>query len=245
MAIYQPPERVILSIGGSFRVASLVSCAKRLVPLARRDEAELLALGFSDDPVPAEALRIETKDVEGFFGDKTLRKHDTPLPMNQVSDLMAKARRWLVELREIASLNLAHDLPSLVRVWSPMPEIRDGYARDLLEDLELRLSAASDLKPRLDDCGLKEKFVADGHKIAIQLRTALGEKDFTLDDLQFKKRKFYLKKGGLFILTKRVARAGAHIWRTEPRRAAEYHTNELDEPQAAPSQAVALPPRRF
>ncbi|MBI4815723.1 MAG: hypothetical protein HY791_05685 [Deltaproteobacteria bacterium] len=245
MAIYQPPERVILSIGAAFRVASLTACARRLTPLARRDEAELLALGFSDDPVPAEALRIEVKDVEGLFGDKTLKKHDTPLPMSQVSDLMSKARKWLVELREIASLNLAHDQPSLVRVWSPMPEIRDGYPRDLLEDLELRLTAASDLKPRLDDGGLKEKFLSEGHKLAIQLRTAIGEKDFTLDDLQFKKRKFYLKKGGLFILCKRIARGGRIIWRADTRRADEYHTREIDEPQPAKDIGMALPPRRF
>ena len=237
MVAYQPPDRVLLMIGATFRAVPLRQAGLRLLPLLARDLAGLARHDISET-CEAE-IRQLLSDVEQLIKDPTLKKHDTPLPMAEVQETMSRARVWLVELRQLGALNLALDAPSLARVSSSAPEIADGYARDLLTELDLRLSAARDLRPRLEDVGVSERFLGEGTKLSQQLRTAIGKIDLDGGNLGFKTRRLYMKKAALFMLIKRVARAGRYVYRGQPERLAEYHLDELEAPPAPPKRTPA------
>lgn len=213
MVAYQPPDQVILTIGASFRAQSLIDAASRL---AKRVRADLGALGrYGVTEAHAEELVADANDLLRQLQDAQVKKHDTPLQMAGLQELMAKIRAWLVELRERASLNLLLDRPSLARVWSPMPELADGYPRDVLRELEERVAAAKDLRPRLEDVGVDEKFVGSGRKLVAQLQTAIGKVDIDPANLQFKQRRLYMKKGALYVRLKRVSAAGQATFRSD------------------------------
>lgn len=233
MVEYQPPDRVIVMVGASFRAEPLLAAAARIAALAAKDQGELERVGLPRD-LADKLLRLK-KEVESALGDKALAKNDTPLQMGELAETMARARAWLVELRELAVLNLSLDTPALEAVVSSAPEIADGYARDLLTELKRRVRASTELKPRLDDVGLDDAFVRRGQKLVKQLETALGAEDIKPENLPFKVRRLYTRKGQLFLLLKRTARAGRHLFRTEPRRFAAYHLDELEALGTAPS----------
>lgn len=213
-------------IGASFRGEGLRAAALRLAPLVKRDLAALQRFGVAESA--ADELLSEAEQVRQMMMDAVVKKHDTPLQMAELQELMARIRGWLVELRELASINLSHDQPAIDRIFSSAPEIADGYPRDLLRELELRLSGLRDLKPRLEDSGLDDKFVARGNKLAQQLRTAIGKEDVGAANLQFKVRRLYQKKGALFLLLKRVTRAGRHAFRLDAAKRNAYHLLEIE-----------------
>jgi hypothetical protein len=223
---YKPPDGVVLMIGATFRGASLEACARRLAFPASRDIATLQKYGLEGES--PKQLADGAHEIRSLAQDALVKKHDTPLQMADLQDVMARVRGWLVELREVALINLSHDEPSLDRVVSSAPEIADGYPRDLLRELELRLSAARDLKPRLVDAGLDDKMMTRGNKLAQQLRTAIGKEDVDPANLQFKLRRFYMRKGLLYLLAKRVTNAGRYAFRGDPARRNEYHLIELE-----------------
>lgn len=218
-------------VGASFRAAPLLEAAARLAQLAERDQAVLAKVGLPRDL--ADKLRRLGGEVEGAVRDKALAKNETPLQMGELAETMAKARTWLVELRELAVLNLSLDTPALEAAVSCAPEVADGYARDLLAELKRRVRASTELKPRLDDVGLDDTFVRRGQKLVKQLETALGAEDIKPENLPFKIRRLYTRKGQLFLLLKRTVRAGRHVFRNDPGRASAYHLLEL-EPEGAP-----------
>lgn len=235
MVEYQPPDRVVVMVGASFRADPLLAATDRVATLAERDQAQLARLGLPADL--AEKLRRLRGEVASALKDKALAKNDTPLQMGELAATMAQARSWLVELRELAVLNLSLDTPALEAVVSAAPEVSDGYARDLLVELRRRVRAATELKPRLDDVGLDDAFIRRGQKLVKQLETALGAEDIKPENLPFKLRRLYTRKGQLFLLLQRTTRAGRHVFRAEPRRAAAYHLHELESAGANPSRA--------
>lgn len=198
-------------IGASFRAQSLIEAAQRLAQRVRADLGALDRYGVTQ--AHADELLADAADLVRQLQDAQVKKHDTPLQMAGLQELMAKIRAWLVELRERASLNLLLDRPSLARVWSPMPELADGYPRDVLRELEERVAAAKDLRPRLEDVGVDEKFVGSGRKLVGQLQTAIGKADIDSANLQFKQRRLYMKKGALYVRLKRVSAAGQATFR--------------------------------
>ncbi len=213
MVAYQPPDQVILTIGASFRAQSLIDAAGRIAQRARADLSALSRYGVTQAQV--DELVADASDLTRQLQDAQVKKHDTPLQMAGLQELMAKIRGWLVELRERASLNLLLDRPSLARVWSPMPELADGYPRDVLREFEERVAAAKDLRPRLEDVGVDERFVGAGRKLVTQLQTAIGKVDIDSANLQFKQRRLYMKKGALYVRLKRVSAAGQATFRAD------------------------------
>lgn len=242
MVAYAPPDNVLIAIGAAFRSEPLTSAAERVLELARADLPRLAPFGASEEDL--EGLRGHLDELAGIMGDKRAEKNDTPLQMNELAELMARVRGWLRTLRLIAAINLAADTPALMRVASPAPELLEGYPRDLLEELERRLSAASDLRPRAEEVGLDEAFVGRGRKLAAQLRTAIGREDIDGKNLTVIVRRLYTRKGQVYLRLKRLARAGQVAFTLVPRRAALYHLEEI-EPilTEAPPKAVRPDPR--
>lgn len=226
MVAYQPPDSVLLMIGASFRGADLVAASRRLAVIARRDITALGRFGVASDA--PEQLAKGAVELEGYLKDPVAKKHDSPLQMADVQELFAKIRGWLIEVREIAVINLSHDQPALDRIVSNMPEVADGYPRDVLRELELRLAAAKDLQPRLDDAGLDDRLMGRGRKLALQLKTAIGKEDVDAGNLQFKTRRLYMRKGSLYQHLKRVARAGRCAFRGQEAMRSQYHLNEIE-----------------
>lgn len=240
MVAYKPPDRVTLMIGASHRAEPLVAAANRIAPILAKDFGSLGGLGVPENA--REELAQLARDVDGMMKDPAVRKHDTPLQMSEAAETMARIRGWLVELRQLAALELSLDAPSLSRVSSPAPEIADGYPRDLLAELQLRVSAAADLKPRLEDVGLTQAFLGEGRKLAQQLSTAIGKQDVDPENLDFKTKRLYMKKAALHALLKRIVRAGQYAFRATPSRARLYHLDELEkvEPGERPAAAPAV-----
>ena len=226
MVAYQPPDPVLLMIGATFRLESLRAAALRLHPLVRVDGGALARFGLPAEA--AQSLASDAAELGRMAQDAVLRKHDTPLQMAELQELMARVRGWLAELRDVALVNLALDRPAVARVVSPEPEIRDGYARDLLHELEERVAAAKDLRPRLDDVGMDEKFLGRGRKLVQQLQTAIGKEDIGSVNLQIKTRRFYMKKAQLYLLLKRTNRSAICAFRGDPGRRALYHLDEIE-----------------
>jgi hypothetical protein len=201
-----------------------------MASLADEDKQALGKFGIPADA--GKTLRESAAEIGNMLRDRTLKKHDTPLQMAELAEVMARCRRWLEEMRDIAALNLSLDTPSLEHVFSGAPEVADGYPRDLLIELEGKLKSARDIKPRVEDVGINEKFLGIGSRLALQLRTAIGKEDLEAKNLSFLIRRLYLQKGALWLLTKRVCRAGKVAFRGTPARKALYHLVEI-EPELA------------
>jgi hypothetical protein len=218
-------------IGASYRSPPLLEALARTIPIIQRDIGALGPVGVTTEDLTE--LTNGAAEVGRLMRDSVLRKHDTPLQMAEVAETMARVRAWLVELRLLASVNLGLDTPALTRVFSPAPEIADTYVRDLLEELEDKVKAGRDLKPRLEDIGVTEKFLNIGSKLAHQLRNAIGKEDIDAANLHFNTRRLYNRKADLVVLLKRVTRAGRYVFRADPAHASLYHLIELEPPLTA------------
>ena len=226
MVAYEPPDPVVVAIGAAHRAEPLIAAATRTLALARDDRPHLARLGIADEVL--DGLGAHVRELTSMLRDKRAAKNDTPPQMAEVAETMAYVRGWLRTLRLIASVNLAEDAPALTRVASSAPEIRAGYPRDLLEETKQRLIAAADLKPRLEDCGLTDAFLSRGRRLAGQLATAIGKKDIDPGSLTVIVRRFYVRKGQVFLRTKRIARAGQLAFMRHPARAKQYRIPELE-----------------
>ncbi len=218
-------------VGASIRSKPLIAAAKRILDVATDDRSELCKLGLPDDF--HEELDDLIVDLEGYLRDAAIRKNDTSLQMAEVMETLVRIRAWLVDLRMLASINLVLDAPSIRRVCSWLPDVTDPYARDALEELDLRLSAANDLRARLEDVGLTERFLGRGKRLRTQLATAIGKTDIDPTNLQLRMRRHYMKKGAMAVLLKRIVRAGQYAFRKDPDHAEEYHLDEVEPPDAA------------
>lgn len=228
MVAYAPPDRVVLNVGASFRNDPMLAASERILPLVLADLRELTAVGI--EPDAGEALKTQIGELKSLAKDPRSKKNETPLAMNEVAETMARARAWMYTLRQIAMINLALDTPALLRASSVSPEVAEGYARDALAELELRIEAARDMKPRLEECGLTDNFIGRGRTLARQLKTAIGAEDVNPENLHFTLRRLYMRKGALYLLLKRLVRAGQLVFAHKPERARLYHLVEL-EPQ--------------
>ncbi|MCB9653693.1 MAG: hypothetical protein H6729_06140 [Deltaproteobacteria bacterium] len=226
MVPHRPREEVLLSIGATYRTPPLLAAAERLHPVVRADLPKLARYGIAD--FAADDLSSLIEEIRRLFTDKRAKNKDTPLQMAQLIELMATVRAWMRTIRLLASINLACDAPALTRLSSASPELAEGYARDLLEELERILSAARDLRPRLEDAGLTEAFIGRGARLAQQLRTAIGAKDLDAKDLSIAVRRLYNRKAELYLLEKRIVRAGQVAFIAVPERQTLYHLEELE-----------------
>jgi len=230
MVAYQPPRNVSLMIGACHRADPLIKAAERLLDLASEHRSAHIKMGLEDDF--DEELEELVEDLEKNIKDPHIRKNDTPLQMNEVAEIMANIKQWLVDFRTLAVIELSLDAPALRRACSPAPEINDSYPRDLLEELGLRLKAASDLRARLEDIGLTERVVAEGKRLYGQLQTAIGKSDLQTENLNRKLVSHYMKKARLHSILKRLVRSGQFAFRKKPEIREEYHLAELETPKA-------------
>jgi hypothetical protein len=226
MVAYAPPDRVLLNVGGAFRNDPMIAATERLALLVKQDLAQLKTAGIEADAL--EVIVTQLNELKALAKDPRSKKNETPLAMNEVAETMAHARAWMYTLRQIAMVNLPLDRPALVRSSSVEPEIAEGYAREVLAELELRVEAARDLKPRLEECGLSDTFLGRGRTLARQLRTAIGTEDVDPANLHFTLRRLYMRKGALYLVLKRVVRAGQLVYAHMPERAKLYHLLELE-----------------
>lgn len=226
MVAYQPPDDVLLAVGAAFRADPLLIAAERIKTIARRDRERLSQFGITDDDL--DKLEQQTRDVKRTMADPRAQKNDTPLQMAELADTMSRVRAWLRTLRMIASINLTLDTPALERISSVAPEVIEGYPRDLLGELKRKLNAAADLKPRLEEVGLNDTFLSRGRKLAAQIDTAIGKADIDGDSLHLTVRRLYMRKAQLYLVLKRVTRAGQVAFVGEPERAREYHPDEIE-----------------
>lgn len=234
VVVYEPPDTVVVAIGAAHRAEPLIAAGRRIVDLARRDQPRLAALGISIEEL--DALNAHVRELNNMLRDKRAAKNDTPPQMAEVAETMVRLRAWLRTLRLVALMNLAEDHPALSRLASTAPELRAGYPRDLLEEVQRRLSAAADLKPRLEDCGLSDAFLGRGRRLGAQLATAIGKNDIDPGSLTVIVRRFYVRKGQVFLRAKRIGRAGELIFMRIPAHARQYRLAELE-----PTTVEALP----
>lgn len=239
MVAYQPPDSVLITVGATFRVEPLVEAARRLTPLVQEDERHLTPFGVGEEEIIQ--LRRLLNELSGLARDKKMLKADNPVQMTELPETLARIRGWLETFRLIGSLNLALDTPALERVASAAPELAEGYARDTLAELERRLHAAADLKPRLEEVGLDDDFLGRGRRLARQLATAIGKKDLDGESLPLAVRRFYHRKAQLYLLEKRICRAGRVAFALVPRRAAQYHLEEVEPVLPEPATRAVRP----
>lgn len=239
MVAYEPPDPIINAIGAAQHGDALAAAADRILPLAAED-AELLQRFGHDEEAQAKAERL-TRDLKNLLKDPRSSKNENPVQMGELPELMAQIRAWLKTLREIAAVNLGEDAPALARLSSSAPEVPAGYPRDLLQELEIRLSSAGDLKPRLEEVGLSDRFLGRGRRLAAQLKTAIGAKDLDPKNLSLGARRYYLRKGQVYLALKRVAAIGRLAFCAQPERAAAYHLGELEPPRIEPPPGAAKP----
>ena len=210
-----------------------MQATERILDVVSSDKRSIVQLGLHDDF--DEELEELVEDLQRYLKDPQIRKNDTSLQMNEVAETMAEIRAWLIELRMLAALELSLDTPTLKAAFSSAPEICDPYPRDLLEELVKKCGVAKDLRARLEDVGVNDRFVSRGKRLAHQLRTAIGKEDLDKTNLQMKIVRHYMKKGRLLMLLKRVSRAGQFAFRKNPEHARQYHLDEVEPPWASAS----------
>lgn len=242
MVAYSPPDAALIAIGAVVHAEPLIAATDRIVPLIRADLVHLEAFGVVEEEV--ENLEQRLRELKGMMKDKRVAKNDTPLQMDGVMTSMAHARAWLRTLREIASINLCADTPSLYRIASSEPELAEIIPRDVLEELRAKVKAASDLEPRLEEVGLDQRFLGRGRKLVAQLDTALGRKDVDGADLAVMVRRFYIRKAQVYLFLKRMTRAARIAFVLVPRRRRMYHLDEVEARVVeAPTKAVRPKPQ--
>ncbi len=204
----------------------MLEAAARIHPLVEKDIEQLQPFGLHDEA--PEDLDEYIRGVRRAYKGQLARKNDTPLQMAKVAETMAQIRSWMQTLQMISSINLALDTPALYRISSPAPQLNEGYARDLLKEFKQKLNAAADLLPRLSEVGLTNAFLSRGRQLNKQLSTAIGDKDLNAEDLQLQVRSHYMRKANLFMMLKRIVRAGQVAFISTPERAQQYHLDELE-----------------
>ncbi len=239
MVAYEPPDTVVVAIGAAYRAQPLLDAASRLLALARQDLPHLQPFGVSETDL--DALGAHVRELSNMRLDRRALKNDTPPQMLEVCETMAHLRAWLRSLRLLAALNLAEDAPALARLASPAPELRTGYPRDLLDECVRRVAAAADLKPRLEDCGLSDAFLSRGRRLTQRLATAIGKKDIDPASLTVIVRRFYVRKGQVFLRTKRLARAGELAFMRIPTRSRQYRLPEIEPVKSEPLPEAVTP----
>jgi hypothetical protein len=226
MVAYDPPVPVRIATGAILKTEALLAAATRLLPKIQAEYLLLNQFGLERETV--EIIEESIPEVRNLAKNPKVRKHDTPFQMGEVLDLMAETRAWLRTLRMIASVNLSLDQPALHRLASPEPELIESYPRDLLRDLERRLRAVGDLKSRLRDAGLTDKFIDRGQKLYVQLQTAIGAQDVGAEDLSFPQRQLYARRFDLYSRLKRAVRLAQLAFLESPKQAADFHLDELE-----------------
>ena len=227
-------------IGACHRAEPLIKAANRLLDLSSEHRSAHIKMGLEDDF--DEELEELIEDLEKNLKDPHIRKNDTPLQMKEVAEIMANIKQWLSDFRTLAVIELSLDAPALRRACSPAPEINDSYPRDLLEELGLRLKAASDLRARLEDIGLTDRVISKGKRLFGQLQTAIGKSDLQTENLNRKLVSHYMKKARLHSILKRLVRSGQFAFRKDVEIREEYHLSELETPKAV-SANTRLNPR--
>ncbi len=242
MVAYTPPDPALVAIGAVLHAEPLIAAADRVVPMVRKDLARLEHFGLNEEEV--ENLEQRLRELKSMLKDKRIAKSDTPLQMDGVMAAMSSARAWMQTLREIASINLCADTPSLYRISSAEPELAEVYPRDVLEELRRIVKAATEMKPRLEEVGLDQHFLGRGRKLVAQLDTALGKKDVDGADLSVMVRRFYVRKAQVYLMLKRATRAGRVCFMLFGKRRAMYHLDEVERPAIeAPRRAVRPKPQ--
>lgn len=226
MVAYVPPQQVLASIGASFHSDAVLAAARPLVQIVETDLEALGRLGVTEEDL--ENLDNGVRDLENMLQDRQAAKNDTPPQMARVAEHMAEVRAWLRALRRLGAIHLAADTPALMRVSSPAPELVEMYPRDLLEELRVRLKAAEDLKPRIENCGVDDAFIKRGRKLERVLATAIGPTDLEPKNLAMVVRRVYLRKGQLILLVLRLVRAGRAVFAEDPPRRNRYRLDPLD-----------------
>ena len=231
---------MVVAIGAAHRAQPVIDASGRVLANARRDFAVLQKAGIRDDDL--ELLDKQLRELINMQRDPRVTKNDTPPQMLEVAETMAYLRGWLRTLRMVARINLAEDTPALERLVSPAPELRGGYPRDMLQECRRRLSAAADLKPRLEECGLTDAFLGRGRRLAAQLATSIGKKDIDPGSLSVAVRRFYVRKGQVFLRTRRIARTGELVFMRIPSHARQYRLPEIEPVKFEPIVAAVPPP---
>ena len=221
-------------IGACHRSLPLIAAASRIVDLASEHRSAHIKLGLEKDF--DEEIEELVEDLQKNLNTPHIKKNDTPLQMKEVAEIMANAKQWLSDFRCLAAIELSLDTPALRRASSSAPEINDAYPRDLLEELDLRLKAASDLRARLEDIGLTDRVISQGKRLAGQLRTSIGKSDLQPENLNRQLVSHYIKKARLHCLLKRVVRTGQYAFRKERDLAEDYHLAELETPKPTAAQ---------
>lgn len=239
MVVYQPPDTALITVGAAQSTEDLVTCGRRLLPLAQRDHRVLEPFGIGEEDVVG--LKRLLNELSGMARDPKLMKNDHPVQMTEVPETMARIRGWLRTLRLIGGLNLSLDTPALMRLASPAPEIAEGHPRDLLEELDRRLAAAADLKPRLEEVGLDDGFLGRGRRLRATLATAIGKTDIDGANLSMPVRRLYHRKARTYLLLKRIHRAGKLAFGLLPKRASLYHLREIEPVRPEPAKAAVRP----
>lgn len=202
MVCYAPPDAVLMAIGAAQTSAWLLESGYQALKEAKTLKGEIERYGWDED---AEAsLERTLRELMRMSRDPKLQKNEHPVQMGEIPSLMDQIRVWLRRLRSLALINLAEDALALARLASPAPELPTGYPRALLDELTVRLRAASDLKPRLEEVGLNERFLGQGRRLHTQLSTAIGKKDLSPADLPLQLRMYYSRKGQAFIAIRRL-----------------------------------------
>ncbi|MBK6690475.1 MAG: hypothetical protein IPG45_38765 [Deltaproteobacteria bacterium] len=226
MVAYAPTDPMLVNIGAGLRASLVVASGARLMPLLEQDREALVPFGLVADDL--DLLEEQLRELRVMANDPKLKKADTPLQMAELTELMGRIRGWLLSLRQIGAINLTADGPALARLISPAPEFFEGYPRDLLLDLDRRLQAAHDLRPRLEDGGLSEAFMGRGQKLLAQLKTALGAADLDPNNLPLAVRRFYVRKAQVYLGLKRSTRMAQLAFMLVPDRARRYHLDEAE-----------------
>lgn len=237
MVAYVPPDTALVAIGAVLHADPLIAAADRVVPMIRKDLARIAPFGLDEEEV--ENLEQRLRELKSMQKDKRVAKNDTPLQMDGVMTSLAQARAWMRTMREIASINLCADTPSLYRISTAEPELAEVHPRDVLQELRRIVIAATEMKPRLEEVGLDQHFLGRGRKLVAQLDVALGKKDVDGADLAVMVRRFYIRKAQVYLMLKRATRAARVAFMLFEKRRAMYHLDEVEQPTVeAPRRAV-------
>lgn len=215
----------LVDVGGRYPGRLLVEQTGALLTLAKVDEAVLGPFGF-----PA-AKQDEVKNLsatlEKQLGDQRLAKEEMPAATVNVHATLKEAKEWQRELIACAKNAFEEEGPEAVDDFVPKGAIGRSVPR-MQEYLTQAIAKAEQRGTELVSWGFTAEKIARGKALLAQLQGTDSKQEAAKATLPKETEQLRYEKGRLYMLLKKLVRAGRMAHGNRGPAAAAYNLDILD-----------------
>ncbi|HUT76745.1 MAG TPA: hypothetical protein VM285_03610 [Polyangia bacterium] len=180
-----------------------------LFPVARTEEIEQL-----------------TEQIAGLFEDQAEKKYESNTGNIPVAELVQRGKAWIRRVVGIAD-NAFDDEPEIADEFYHGGKIGRSVPK-LTGRLQVLATLVEKHQPALSAWGLQPAMIVEVKDIVAALEDANVAQERAMTELPAKTRELYLAKGRLYLLLKKLARAGRTVFAGDPTLTAKLNLDILN-----------------